>query len=119
MKVNNNQKMREVLEKVDSELKSYCSENETLDDRFYNDPPDYTCIRDSLLDINRLVKAALAAPPRNCDIGSADEQHKRFKKQCIRHYDVHGNCFGCPCLKMSGGCEFHWAQMPYEEGEAK
>lgn len=111
MKANNNQKLCEVLEEIDSELKSYCySENKTLDDIFFNDPPDYTCIRDSLLKINKLVNSALAEPPRNCDVGTADEQYNRHCKWCKKMRD-------CSCTQsMCRECYPKWAQMPYESG---
>lgn len=70
------------------------------------------------------AKSALAAPPRNCDVGSAVEQNKRFVEYCkghrikiIGHVDVCDS--ECPCRK--GGdlnlCALRWAQMPYEDGE--
>jgi len=62
---------------------------------------------------------ALAKPPRNCDVGTAEEQAERFAKYCDRFH----RCNGCPCCgKMKyNRCEFIWAQMPYEaeEGGAK
>ena len=53
-------------------------------------------------------KSALAAPARNCDVGTAEEQEERFKNYTARHWHL-------------GNTEFQWAQMPYEkkEGEAK
>ncbi len=73
------------------------------------------------------VKAALAAPPRQCDVGTAEEQHRRFIDYC--------NACDCPmgcihrkefigmldtrCASMLK-CYIRWAQMPYaEEGGAK
>ena len=57
--------------------------------------------------------AALAAPPRNCDVGTAEEQEARYfklKKEHIHKITV------CPHM----GCSYvpeslWWAQMPYEE----
>lgn len=62
---------------------------------------------------NRL-DAALAAPPRNCDVGSPEEQAERYASHC----NMFPQCAGCPCCgKVSyGKCEFVWAQIPYEEG---
>ena len=64
------------------------------------------------------AKAALAEPVRNCDIGSVEEQGRRFTKYC--KLQTHG-CIHCPLfMRTSGGhCELTWAQMPYEEGENK
>ena len=63
------------------------------------------------------AKAALAAPARNCDVGTAEEQSRRFCAFCRPRLEP---CDGCPCLEGSrhGRCEFGWAQMPYEEGGA-
>ena len=55
------------------------------------------------------AKSALAEPIRNCDVGTAEEQYKRFLKFC------HGaNCSKCP-VHDAVNCKFAWAQMPYEE----
>lgn len=66
-------------------------------------------------------RAALAAPPRNCDVGTADEQFERFGQFCNRYDD---DCTGCPCDTADSSWNFtncfaRWAQMPYEEGGAK
>lgn len=67
-----------------------------------------------------VVDAALSSPPRNCDVGTAQEQAERFGKLCAGQAD----CVGCPCNKgggiISSDCFAKWAQMPYaEEGGAK
>ena len=58
------------------------------------------------------VNAALAAPPRHCDVGTEQEQHARFLKFCTsidcKRY--------CPLFKADS-CELAWAQMPYDEVE--
>ena len=56
------------------------------------------------------AKAALSAPPRNCDVGTADEQVKSYFSFCDRH-----TCQSCPVKEITD-CEFLWAQMPYDEG---
>lgn len=65
------------------------------------------------------LRAALAEPPRNCDVGTAEEQEKRFhEKFCVK------SCLTCPLsgLKRSrkADCIMTWTQMPYEaeEGES-
>jgi hypothetical protein len=61
------------------------------------------------------IKAALAEPLRNCDVGTAEEQESRFIDFCHGH-----GCKSCQLFKIPGECEFHWAHMPYEkEGEEK
>ena len=56
------------------------------------------------------AKAALAAPARNCDIGTAEEQDWRFNDFCS-----HTGCNKCPLNKGVEECALGWAQMPYKE----
>lgn len=56
------------------------------------------------------AKAALADPPRNCDVGTVDEQIKRHRDWC--NIDV---CYESSC-KI---CFAKWSQMSYEKGGAK
>ena len=60
-----------------------------------------------------VVQSALAAPLRNCDVGTAEEQAERFKKFCSDHQAPWHGCTNCPVL-MSEKCAITWAQMPYE-----
>lgn len=68
------------------------------------------------------VDAALAAPPRNCDVGSPTEQAERFKRFCKEHTDSGRNpsCGMCPILPVVNRgetkelCPFHWGQLPYD-----
>lgn len=53
----------------------------------------------------KTIKAALAKPLRNCDVGTAEEQEKRFENFTAKHWHL-------------GKTEFQWGQMPYES-EAK
>lgn len=57
------------------------------------------------------AKSALAAPARNCDVGTSDEQASRFIALC--------DSFKCPSCPWKFGkttdCALNWAQMPYEE----
>lgn len=64
------------------------------------------------------IKNALAEPPRNCDVGTAEEQSRRFCAFCRPRTEP---CDGCACLEgaRKGRCEFVWAQMPYESEAAK
>lgn len=59
----------------------------------------------------------LDAPPRNCDIGSPEEQADRYMNFCRNH----PKCAGCPCVGRVkyNKCEFAWSQMPYEPVETK
>ena len=70
-----------------------------------------------------MLRAALSAPPRQCDIGTADEQSECFENFCLKHIgcaeETGGrHCIGCPLEKASRNttqkCELYWAQMPHE-----
>jgi hypothetical protein len=63
---------------------------------------------------NRL-DAALSAPPRQCDVGTAEEQIDRHREWCNRDNDSSYCCNDCR------DCFARWAQMPCEaeEGDAK
>lgn len=65
-------------------------------------------------------EAALSAPPRNCDVGTAEEQEKRMNEFCNLH--KHGGsvyaCENCELFTVDR-CELAWSQMPYEAGGAK
>ena len=66
------------------------------------------------------AKAALATHPRNCDIGTVEEQAERFDCFCYAHRSREKGCEGCPILDCGVSCcELAWAQMPYGEGGAK
>ena len=70
-----------------------------------------------------MAKAALSAPPRNCDVGTAEEQSDRFDKFCYSH----SKCHKCPVKSIWNSqhrqkqlceiirCEIIWSQMQYEE----
>ena len=72
------------------------------------------------------IAAALAAPARNCDVGTADEQAERFEAECKRH----NNCSSCQIHAAWGefkegkpkSCQTIWGQMifaPALEGDAE
>lgn len=65
-----------------------------------------------------IVSAALSAPPRNCDVGTAEEQDARFGEFCVMRRT--GSCAGCPDpvggFTVANGireCALVWAQTPY------
>lgn len=63
------------------------------------------------------LKAALAAPARNCDALSAQEQTEKFNQFC----QSQPKCAECPLedLPDGTGCAQAWAQLPYESAAAK
>ena len=62
-----------------------------------------------------IADAALAAPARQCDVGTADEQGIRLRKFCVSQKW----CDRCPLRKPSftthADCKILWMQLPYEE----
>ena len=72
-----------------------------------------------------VVNTALSKPPRNCDVGTAEEQAERFYAFCGYHRfqsGIKGMCSSlCPCIRCRDMCNCitTWSQMPYEEGGAE
>lgn len=80
-----------------------------------------------------MTNSALALPPRNCDVGTAEEQYRRYNNFTGRYtpcsYRGYARCAeDCPVHKklMQEGhgellCQLEWSQMPYDaaEGGAK
>lgn len=62
------------------------------------------------------ARAALAKPPRNCDVGTAKKQSLRFEDFCNLHRSCKKGCSDCPLLNCEPSCEFEWANMPYGKG---
>ena len=61
-----------------------------------------------------VVNTALAKPPRNCDVGTAEEQARRYEEICDSH-TCGSICSGSGCPLYDYDCSpFAWAQMPYE-----
>lgn len=61
------------------------------------------------------AKSALAEPPRNCDVGTAEEQHRRHDAFCdATRKGMSG--YHCDDAPRCVFCFSKWAQMPYEEG---
>lgn len=70
---------------------------------------------DDPIEAARVARAmrAYESKMRNCDVGTAGDQAKRFSFFCMR-YD---GCRKCHMNKGRKDCKFSWAQMPYEEQE--
>ena len=95
--VGNTEKMSEALDKLVNFLR-------------WEYAQDYPVSRDKLADAIDIGVSALAATPRNCDIGTALEQVSRHRIWC--------KCGG-DCAVSGKMCCAKWSQMPYEEGGAK
>lgn len=62
--------------------------------------------------ISATIRNAISTPPRNCDVGTAEEQWRRWRIFCDST-----SCNSCPCqseYEPSAVCFCRWAQMPYE-----
>ena len=79
------------------------------------DEPDGTPMIDEM---KTTIEAAISAPPRNCDVGTAEEQEARMMRYCEGR-----KCEKCQFfygVNDGVNCDFTWSQMPYaaEEGGA-
>lgn len=115
MEANNIRAMRDALTETQSVIKKCMKILNRIPstcgyDGLIEDVTDELCgLRDDF------VNPALAAPPRNCDVGTAEEQSER----CLNFCHNYPKCTGCPCVGRIkyGQCEFAWAQLPYEAKE--
>lgn len=86
--------------------------------------------------VETVVSSAVAAPPRNCDVGTSEDQGVRFKNFCRNHQFISVDsedgfppmyvCSNesCPLhgyyiAHGEDNCELAWAQMPYESQNGK
>ena len=68
-------------------------------------------------DLHKPDEKKNSAPVRNCDVGTVEEQERRFLEYCRKYREKQaGMCLACPLLGLirSGICGLAWAQMPYE-----
>lgn len=119
MEASNVKAMREALEKTQSVIAT-CMEilNKIPDGCDYDGLVDE--VADELCDLREShVNSALSAPPRNCDVGTPEEQAERYENLCDSH-TCGSICSGSCCPLYDYDCSpFAWAQMPYEEGGTK
>ena len=54
-------------------------------------------------------RSALAEPPRNCEVGTIEQQVKRF------YDEYYAENSRCKRRWSFGECALHWAQMSYEK----
>ena len=75
---------------------------------------------EEILELKQIAESALSAPPRNCDVGTVEEQAERFHAFCASNRKC-VDCYLCERCQFNAveDCELAWAQMPYEEGGAK
>lgn len=97
-------KARKVLERVNNFLGALIRDNLIKDAPFLNEGEI-----ENKSDLADDVWEVLQGIPRNCDIGTAEEQNNRFKRFCDSK--SMGYCWGRGCRK----CMAQWLQMPYKE----
>lgn len=102
-----NNKLREALDDIIDKIDTWRSEG-SMEHWQYS----------QLFDI---ADAALAAPVKNCEVGTPEEQAARMRAFCVKNglcRDGSYRCENCGLLHEFR-CELTWAQMPYEEGDGK
>lgn len=96
-----NNKLREALE---------------LCDRIFQDRT-IVCDCDIVDEARTMVRAAIAAPRRNCDIGTLEDRREQFKQFCKSHSDGVACNRDCPLFKLhinGYSCHFEWGELPFE-----
>ena len=65
-----------------------------------------------------VVTAAISAPPRNCDVGTVEEQLDRYGLFCQNKCPECENRHSCHICgeRYRMKCMVAWSQMPYDEG---
>lgn len=77
----------------------------------------YTFAQIEVDHIQDAISAALAAPPRQCDVGTAGDQIKRFTHYCNSKVCNRRDC-ACGYEELfRHKCAIRWAQMPCEAQE--
>ena len=125
----NAKKLREALKETQSVIEK-CMEilNSIPDGVEYDGLIDD--VADELCDLREShVNAALSAPPRNCDVGTPEEQERRWHANCgigipnCKHCNVYEQARKSGLVDDKNmirfDCRFIWAQMPYKEGGSK
>ena len=109
-RVGNSAKMREALRQV-SRVAVEMTRNTVT-----GESEDRKTVDEWALRLCDIVSATLAAPPRNCDVGTDEEQSRRYEELCDRH-TCGSRCSASGCPMYEYDCSpFAWGQMPYEEG---
>ena len=112
-RVGNAAKMREALRQVSRVAVEMTRKTVT------GESEDRKTVDEWALRLCDIVSATLAAPPRNCDVGTDEEQSRRYEELCDRH-TCGSRCSATGCPMYEHDCSpFAWGQMPYEEGGAK
>ena len=117
--VGNASAMREALEKIANMGEEIDYQLGSSDETVYA----FRHERSLAYNISECARTALSAPPRNCDVGTAEEQAERFHSFCEKFQSgIQGMCSTlCPCKDCCDKCHclVKWSQMQYEEGGVK
>lgn len=118
--VGNSAAMREALVAIRDAARNFY--HQILNSKYSDIMDKYKCRErgfPALLDLRYAIpkaNAAISAPPRNCDVGTAEEQFERYQNFCRRHYYSCG-CARCPANKTrmhgTSNCDLAWAQESY------
>ena len=95
MEASNIKAMRDALEKADAVL-SLISKSAWFIDANFSETK-------AVIEAVNAIEDAIAAPPRNCDVGTPEEQSKRHREWCRQARCVFG------CIQ----CMAEWLQLPY------
>lgn len=109
----NQMKIREALVAVQKKIEHLCGS--------FNVPNSLVAGR---MEINGIINAAISEPPRQCDVGTAEEQHRRFIDYCNTcdcpmgciHRKEFTGMLDTRCASMLK-CYIRWAQTPYDANE--
>ncbi len=63
-----------------------------------------------------LVNQAFAIRRRQCDVGTVEEQNRRFERYCDSEVCECKMCKNVSKYLVKAFCALAWAQMPYNEG---
>ena len=115
MEASNVKAMRDALEFADEQLRRATED--------YRHGTDLVYLVGCMRTVATVCRAALAEPPRNCDVGTTEEQDSRFATFCNNHFSnpLECGCNNCPCHITSKDirCVLAWEHMPYKKGGKK
>ena len=116
MEASNVQKMREALiiakKAICHHAEHICQSLSWENSDIQSNCADVSCAHGELCKAKTAINAALALPLRQCDVGTAEDQARRFETECRKYLCSHCSLNNNFPVAM---CEIHWAQTPYAE----
>ncbi len=118
MEANDMAAMREALVIAKKAICNHARANHTCDSLAWENSTinancgDILCGHRDLCEAKTAIQKAISKPPRNCDVGTADEQYKRHCAYCKKNKDF--SCAPVMCRK----CYADWTQTPYVEEDS-